>query len=90
MQTSTVASFVLLQSTEDSFPMHPAIKVVCADGCLLALAAVYSGENYPASRRELLPPFSGYSEEEGSKLLRHVGIFVPEYTVSLPRRQKAF
>jgi hypothetical protein len=81
MQTSTAASFVILQSTEGSFPTHSALKVVCADGCPLALAAVYSGENYPASRRELLPSFSGYSEEEGSKLLRHVGIFVPEYTV---------
>jgi hypothetical protein len=38
---------------------------------------------------ELLPPFSGYSEEEGSKLLRNVGKFVSEYTVSLPRRDKA-
>jgi hypothetical protein len=51
---------------------------------------MYSGENYPASRRELLPPLSGYSEEESSKLCQNVGKFLPEYTVSHPRREKAF
>jgi len=60
-----------------------------SDRGLLGCDAVWCWCRISTFRRALLSPSSGWSEDEGRKVLRNVAILHQHYTASQPRRPRS-